>query len=288
MSFAWALQKPTTSSSSRGMKPAYTIFAQAEDRTGFTCGTLTPRPGLSAAVPPMDPRPKRTTMDMGMSMGSMKGMSDMKGMDMPGMSGMESMKGMDMLGMQMGGKTTTDAGPDHEMHQSMQVTGESKAAMAISGTVGMTPFPQPGPNTTPMASMSGGMVKMQSSDPIKLHLGPQVVAMPKMLVSRINEPGDGLGHNRRRVLTYADLRARYRGVDPRPSSREIELHLNGQYGALHLGIRREEVFRREADRAHTRRTGSHRAGQRYHDGTPDSSPRIVERTREWARCVQSL
>jgi len=32
---------------------AYTIFAQAEDRTGFARGTLTPRLGLAATVPPM-------------------------------------------------------------------------------------------------------------------------------------------------------------------------------------------------------------------------------------------
>lgn len=44
---------------------------------------------------------------------------------------------------------------------------------------------------------------------------------------RLNEPGDGLNNNGRRVLTYADLRARYRGVDGRPPSREIELHLTG-------------------------------------------------------------
>ena len=46
-------------------------------------------------------------------------------------------------------------------------------------------------------------------------------------MSRLNEPGDGLENNGRRVLTYADLRARYRGVDGRPPTREIELHLTG-------------------------------------------------------------
>jgi FtsP/CotA-like multicopper oxidase with cupredoxin domain len=39
---------------------AYTIFAQAEDRTGYARGTLAPRPGMAAAIPPMDPRPLRT------------------------------------------------------------------------------------------------------------------------------------------------------------------------------------------------------------------------------------
>jgi CopA family copper-resistance protein len=46
---------------------AYTIFAQAEDRTGYARGTLAPRAGMPAAIPPMDPRPMRTMADMGMA-----------------------------------------------------------------------------------------------------------------------------------------------------------------------------------------------------------------------------
>ncbi|RZU39283.1 multicopper oxidase [Edaphobacter modestus] len=46
-------------------------------------------------------------------------------------------------------------------------------------------------------------------------------------MARYNDPGDGLNGNGRRVLTYADLRTRYRGVDGRPPSREVELHLTG-------------------------------------------------------------
>jgi CopA family copper-resistance protein len=45
---------------------AYTIFAQAEDRTGYARGTLAPRAGMAAPIPPMDPRPLRTMTDMGM------------------------------------------------------------------------------------------------------------------------------------------------------------------------------------------------------------------------------
>jgi CopA family copper-resistance protein len=63
---------------------AYTIFAQVMDRTGYARGTLAPQPGMTAEVPPMDPRPLRTMVDMGMSM---KGMAGMAGMaNMPGMS----------------------------------------------------------------------------------------------------------------------------------------------------------------------------------------------------------
>ncbi len=49
-----------------GSSPAYTIFAQAQDRTGFARGTLAIRDGLAAPVPGMDPRPIRTMVEMGM------------------------------------------------------------------------------------------------------------------------------------------------------------------------------------------------------------------------------
>jgi CopA family copper-resistance protein len=66
---------------------AYTIFAQSEDRTGFARGTLAPREGMAAAVPPMDHRPMRTMADMGMGSMDMssgaKGQDQMPGMDMP-------------------------------------------------------------------------------------------------------------------------------------------------------------------------------------------------------------
>jgi CopA family copper-resistance protein len=50
---------------------AYTIFAQAQDRSGYARGTLAFRAGMAAAVPPLDPPPLRTMADMGMSHGAM-------------------------------------------------------------------------------------------------------------------------------------------------------------------------------------------------------------------------
>ena len=44
---------------------AYTIVAQAMDRTGMACGTLAVRAGLRAAVPALDSRPVLTVDDMG-------------------------------------------------------------------------------------------------------------------------------------------------------------------------------------------------------------------------------
>jgi CopA family copper-resistance protein len=66
---------------------AYTLFAQSMDRTGFARGTLAAKAGLSAPVPPLDPRPLVTMDDMGMGgmdHGSMAGM-DHSAMAMPGM-----------------------------------------------------------------------------------------------------------------------------------------------------------------------------------------------------------
>ncbi len=47
---------------------AYTIFAQAIDRSGYARGTLTPDLALTAAVPPLDPAPVLGHRDMGMAM----------------------------------------------------------------------------------------------------------------------------------------------------------------------------------------------------------------------------
>jgi CopA family copper-resistance protein len=44
---------------------AYTIFAQSGDRSGYARATLAPRPGMTAAVPPLDPAPILTMADMG-------------------------------------------------------------------------------------------------------------------------------------------------------------------------------------------------------------------------------
>jgi CopA family copper-resistance protein len=72
---------------------AYTIFAQAQDRSGYARGTLAPRIGMTGAVPLMDPPPLRTMTDMGMSMSG----GAMAGMDMSTMSAedMAKMPGMD-------------------------------------------------------------------------------------------------------------------------------------------------------------------------------------------------
>ena len=48
-----------------GSQDAYTLFAQAIDRSGFARGTLAVRDGLQAPVPKPDPRPELSMEDMG-------------------------------------------------------------------------------------------------------------------------------------------------------------------------------------------------------------------------------
>ncbi|GFO81435.1 MAG: copper oxidase [Methyloceanibacter sp.] len=74
---------------------AYTVVAEAVDRSGMGRATLAPRMGMAAAVPPLRPRPLLTMADMGMG-----GMSSMGGMDHGSMGGMNhgSSSGMDSMG----------------------------------------------------------------------------------------------------------------------------------------------------------------------------------------------
>ncbi|WP_447786339.1 copper resistance system multicopper oxidase [Pseudomonas germanica] len=68
---------------------AYTLFAQAMDRSGFARGTLATRAGLSAPVPVLDPRPLVSMDDMGMG-GMDHGSMDMSAMDHSAMGPMQS------------------------------------------------------------------------------------------------------------------------------------------------------------------------------------------------------
>ena len=178
---------------------AYGIFAQSEDRSGYAWGTLAPQRGMQAVVPPMDPRPVRTMQDMGMA----------------GMTGMAGMMGM------------------HSMHNMAQMHRESQAAPPQSRIAAAAvrpfpgPLPQPGPGVPPQKLPEvPALVEPLPAHP-GLRLGPQVDNVAMKVHARLDEAGDGLDGNGRRVLCYADLRARYDGVDPRPPERTILLHLSG-------------------------------------------------------------
>jgi len=188
---------------------AYAIFAQAEDRTGYARGTLAPRYGTVAAVPPMDPRPLRTMADMGM--GKMSAMNMASATSMPGMIMRRS---SDMPGMEIGKMPAIEMGNPPEYAK--------RAAMIGPNAPG-----QPGPRPSAQFSEPDmGAMKALSSENVKPSLGPQVDNVAAMPTQRLSSAGEGFPAGRR-VLSYADLRAVYRGTDPRPPDRELEIHLTG-------------------------------------------------------------
>jgi CopA family copper-resistance protein len=194
---------------------AYTIFAQPESRGRYARGTLAPRMGLTAEIPPMDPYPLRTMTDMGMggmAMG-MGGMAHMRGMTVGGMSSDQEAR---MKDMQMKAMSDTSMPEMKDMRMNDQ-------------SAGMTPFPQPGPRTTRLMASSAVIAHPAETmeGEVPLHMGPAVDGVAMNTPPRLNDPGDGLNGNGRRVLTYVDLRALYKGVDGRLPSREIVLHLTG-------------------------------------------------------------
>ncbi|GGU55574.1 copper oxidase [Pseudomonas laurentiana] len=169
---------------------AYTLFAQSMDRTGFARGTLAVREGLSAPVPPLDPRPLISMSDMGM--GGMDHASmdpgDMTNMDHGSMQSMDGMQTMDgMQSMDPGQPATTT---DHSMHD-------------MSAMSGM--------ETHPASETDNPLVDMQTMAP----------------APKLSDPGMGLRNNGRRVLTYADLKSTFQDPDGREPSRTITLHLTG-------------------------------------------------------------
>ncbi|MFG5860392.1 copper resistance system multicopper oxidase [Metapseudomonas sp. CR1201] len=122
---------------------AYTLFAQSMDRSGYACGTLAVREGLSAPVPQPDPRPLISMADMGMDHGSM-GHGDMAGMDHSQMAGMDHSSMAGMVHSQMAGMDHSSmAGMDHsQTGGQMQTHPASEANNPLVDMQTMTPTPR--------------------------------------------------------------------------------------------------------------------------------------------------
>ncbi|MCC7241583.1 MAG: copper resistance system multicopper oxidase [Acidobacteria bacterium] len=182
---------------------AFTIFAQAMDRTGFAAGTLATRAGLAAPVPDLDPRPVLTMADMGHG-----GMGhDMGAMDKsPG----------------AGAAAAPHAG--HAMPASAPTPPPAQPDPHAGHTMPQTPAKPADPHAGhDMPAMGSGMQTHPPSEQ-----GNPLVDMQTMTPSaKLDDPGIGLRGNGRRVLTYADLTSTFEDPDGREPSRTIELHLTG-------------------------------------------------------------
>ncbi|MEH6823508.1 MAG: copper resistance system multicopper oxidase [Motiliproteus sp.] len=219
---------------------AYTLFAQAIDRSGYALGTLTPDAATRAEIPAFDPVPVLGHGDMGMDMSSMAGMDHasmghgamvmgaMPGMDHSNMA-MGAMPGMDHSNMAMGAMP----GMDHstmEAPRSMEAQGMSMEGLDMSG-MSMKEMDMSDINMTTMTnrspSMSSSLAPTRPVQHAPTEYGPHVDMRADNPSYRLDDPGVGLRNNGRRVLTYADLMNRYPTLDAREPSREIELHLTG-------------------------------------------------------------
>ena len=243
----------------RPTQSAYTIFAQAQDRSGYARGTLATQEGLAAEVPPMDARPMRTMTDMGMgsmahggmamnkmgespkpepqAMPSGPGMSGMDHSKMPGMSqqgtsGMDHsrMPGMSQQGMSGEGMPKMDDRPK-----------QGSQAMPSSGMTGMDRSKMPGmsqqgmsgidhsrmPGAVPAASNNIPISNADGVDPMTLSGKPSVDNVAMEPKNRLAEAGDGLDGNGRRTLTYAQLRSVRPTNQGGPPTRAIEFRLTG-------------------------------------------------------------
>ncbi len=192
---------------------AYTIFAQAQDRSGYARATLAPREGMSAPVPAMDPRPLRTMADMGMDHGAMQ------------MGEAPAMPEMDHGAMPMG---EAQAMPEMD-HANMDQANMDHGAMQMGEAQAMPLMDHANMDhaNMEMAGASASVENADGVDPLTLRGHPNVANIAEMTRSRLAEAGTGLDGNGRRVLTYADLRSISPHDDMTPPSRTIEFHLTG-------------------------------------------------------------
>ncbi|WP_447954295.1 copper resistance system multicopper oxidase [Sphingopyxis chilensis] len=187
---------------------AYTLVAEANDRSGMGRATLAPRAGMVAAVPPLRERPLANMKDMGMG-----------DMDMSG----DSMAGMDHSGMAMGAESGAAAMemPAGESMPGMEMpAGESMPGMEMPGAAA--------PAAGAMAGMDHGSMKMRDfSVAPQVDKNPGVQTISPMPSDRMGEPGQGLENAGHKVLTYHDLVALERNPDVRAAERSLDIHLTG-------------------------------------------------------------
>ena len=192
---------------------AYTIFAEAMDRSGYARATLAPRPGMEAPVPE-----RRQIADRGMeAMGAHAGMdhSQMAGMDHSQMAGMDhsQMAGMDHSQM---------AGMDHSKMAGMDHS--KMAGMDHSQMAGMDHSQMAGMDHSQMAGMDHSKMTGLQADAAQ---GGMLMAGAAQQGARYDQAGIGLDQSLRRVLVYQDLKAYSPWPDRRGPMREMELHLTG-------------------------------------------------------------
>ena len=178
---------------------AYTLVAEANDRSGMGRATLAPRGGMVAEVPPLRERPLATMKDMGM--GDMSGGS---------MAGMDHSGGGDMGAMPMPAPDPS-CPPEHAKMGHCTPAGEGGAMAGMDHGSG--------------GGMQHSMRDFSVAPQVKRD--PSVQTISPTPTDRMGEPGQGLEDVGHKVLTYHDLVALERNPDVRAASRSLDIHLTG-------------------------------------------------------------
>ena len=159
---------------------AYTLVAEAWDRSGMARATLAPQVGMVAPVPALRPRPLATMADMGM--GDM-GMSDMRHMD-----GMAGMRGMDHAAAPaacapehaaMG--HCKPAAPAEPMHHSMRDFANAPGLPKTPAVQTVAPMPMDRTGEPPQGLADVGHRVLTYRDLIALDRNPDVRAPSRQL-----------------------------------------------------------------------------------------------------------
>ncbi|CAN5408174.1 copper resistance system multicopper oxidase [soil metagenome] len=246
---------------------AYTVYAAALDRSGFTRGTLAPRPAMTAPIPPLGKAPIRTMSDMGMDMSCMNagpGASNMQVSmktddagqeiteaktgdkpssmpDMPGMGSNGSVSSAQQRSAEALKQRTTSAdssgmstsgGAMHGMANANET--KKKADQTRRQTMaGMNMGTKTGNTETMRIDVPGPMLQ-GASLPGGAHFmhdkdthGAGNSMVAMVECNRLDDAGSGFTEADGKVLTYADLRSPHPWPDQRAPTREVELHVTG-------------------------------------------------------------
>ncbi|HEX6939440.1 MAG TPA: copper resistance system multicopper oxidase [Longimicrobiales bacterium] len=222
-----------------GEERAYTLFAEAMDRSGYARGTLAPRAGMEAPVPARRERPVLTAADMGMAHGrghrsahgappgaGHGGAAGAAGAHAPSTAAADTAPGAH-AGHDAQAPDVAATVPGAHAERSAAGAGAASGATAVGAHAG---HGAQAPDAAATATHPAGP-RPPGAVPAPLRHGPDThgpgnAGAPEVVRSRLHEPGAGLGGDGWRVLTYADLRAP-RAEPRRAPDREIELHLTG-------------------------------------------------------------
>ena len=247
---------------------AYTIVAQAMDRTGMACGTLAVRAGLRAAVPPLDPRPVLTMDDMGHGGHGERTNAERRTPNLA--EGRNVRTPSRRRNAERRSEADACSRPD---------AGPAAAANADAGRGSACGAWSAGRRREAPSPHAGHAMTTMQSHPASERGNPLVDMQTMTPSSRLDDPGIGLRDNGRRVLTYGDLRSPFDDPDGREPTRTIELHLTGHMDRFVWSFNGQKFSDAEPIRLTYGERVRDRAGQRHDDDAPDPPARHVERRR---------